>query len=256
MADDGEPIPLRGPARGGTPRRDSRGSHEPRSQPSPAVTPPHALLDEQLDPTLRLETILGMCRRAYEEYQEASVIADSFGAGMMPDGTDDGDLESRRSQIRNEVRRTYNRWFELTAQARSAESEVRKRRLERPLDGPWHDAYDTLRTSLRAEYEGLGPHYELLCDNCAAISVRLRQMEASGRDYDSGEYTDVHKLYLSYINQLQKYTEAMKSESINRQTQDVAEKIVQVFERHFGTSESVAWNEAVLELRQIIEGAA
>jgi len=197
-----------------------------------------------------------MCRRSYEEYQEAADIADSFGAGMMPDGTDDNDLERRRAEIRNEVRQKYNRWFELTAQARNAEGEVRKRSLERPLSGHWSQEYNTLRQSLREEYDGLGPHYELLCDNCAAISIRLRQMEASGRDYDSGEYTDIHKLYLTYINQLQKYTEAMKSESINRQTQDVAERLVQIFERHFGNAYPVEWKTAVDELRQVVESVA
>jgi hypothetical protein len=251
MADDGEHklVPLKPSTR---PRVTSEGA----SPSPPAIVPPHQLADGQLDPTLRLETILGMCRRAYEEYQEACVVADTFGAGMMPDGTDANDLLDALNRVRGEVRRTYQRWFELTAQARKAEDEVRKRKLERPLDGPWLSSYEKLRTSLREEYKGLGPHYELLCDNCAAISIKLRQMEASGRDYDSGEYTELHKLYLSYINQLQKYTEAIKSESINRQTQDVAEKLIQIFERHFGAGYPVEWNQAVLEIRQKIEGAA
>jgi hypothetical protein len=216
---------------------------------------PQELASPILDPIHKLKIVLDAVERAEEEWREACNRADGF-ADVLLTTFEKPEAENRKAELRNEIRKLYNRWYELQQQAHKVEQEVRRRKLEAPLAGRWRDEFNRLREELTEQYAGLGAHYDLLCDNCAATAVRLRQMEESGRDFDSGEYVELHKLHLGYVNQLQKYTEAMKSESINRQTQEVAEKLVQIFERHFGTSFPEQWREAVADLKKEIEAAA
>jgi chromosome segregation ATPase len=192
-----------------------------------------------------------MAQRAYEEYHEACAKADVFSSDDMPDGTNEKDLQDRIDNMRRDVRTAYNRWLETTQHARAAEAEVRKLRYEQPLAGVWKEKFEEIRERLQSEYTGLGPQYDLLCDNLASVSVRVRQLEESGRDYETSEYNELMKLYVTLTNQLQKYTEAMKSESINKQTQDVALKLVAVFERHFGQAYPVEWRTCVTEIKAL-----
>jgi len=64
------------------------------------------------------------------------------------------------------------------------------------------------------------------------------------------------KLHVSIINQIQKYTEAMKSESLYKQTQEVIEEVIRIFESHFGNSYPDVWKKAVVDIRKAVEGAA
>lgn len=202
MADDGEREPT--PLRQAKSVAGSTASTSSRRDPSPAIIIPSELDHAQLDPVARLHDILDMVSRAHDEYQEAAAFADCFGAGMMPPGSSTEEIVDERDKARKNVRVAYNRWFELTAHAKNAEAEVRKKKLEAPLAGQWRGEFMRLREELTTQYSGLGAHYDLLCDNAAATAVRLRQMEESGREYDSSEYVDMHKLHLGYINQLQK----------------------------------------------------
>lgn len=248
--DDGErrPTPL---------KRGSGGSsaHSGMAS-SPAISIPPSLSSPLLDPERHLDTILKMLERAQEELVEATDTADNAGAMSLPADATEKDILQLKEDCRTNVRKAFNRYQDLRVQARKAEQELRRARLEEPLAGQWRAEYDTLRETLRAEYVGLGPQYELLCDNVASCSMRIRQMETSGREYDSGEYAEMMKLYVTLINQLQKYTEAMKSESINKQTQEVVEQIIRICESHFGNTYPEAWRKVVIDIREAVEGAA
>lgn len=223
-----------------------RSDDPPIQFPTVRVDPTAELLaDPLLDPVARLKDILRQTERAHDEWLAAEAKCDD-----LIEGSDQLD------RARQEVRAAYKRWKDYSDQAREVEAEVRRRSLEIPREGKVKQEYDSLVKVLQGQYDGLGPHYDLLCENTAALTIRLRLMETSGRDVSSGEYKEMHDLYLRYVNQLQKYTEAMKSESINRLTQEVAEQIVQIFERHFGNTYPEEWQSAVKELRVLVEEAA
>lgn len=214
--------------------------------PTPTHDPVAELLaDPGLDPTARLKDILRHVDRMHEEWTLAEALCD--------------DLPEDSEKLRDAqafVRGCYSRWLSAQEQAKHAEEEVRKRSLEVPRSGEWAEMCRILTEELKRQYDGLGPHYDLLCENTASLAVRLRMIEASGRDVSSGEYVEMHKLYLGYVNQLQKYTEAMKSQTVSKLTQEVAEQIVQLFERHFGNTYPEEWKVCVQELRGLIEEAA
>lgn len=252
MSDDGErvPVPL---------RRGKKELSAPKAQrePSSDILVPDILSNPLLNAEDHLKLVLQMLERTREELVEATDAVESHGVMDYPPGTEASailtDLESKRA----DVRRAFERYRNLQGIARKTEQELRKHVLEAPLAGKWGDEHRRLRGELVQQYAGLGAQYDMLCDNAAATAVRLRQMEESGRDFESGEYIDMHKLHLGYINQLQKYTEAMKSESINKQTQEVATEIIRIAEQYFGNAYPETWSKFVKDIRGAVgEGSA
>lgn len=215
---------------------------------------PAILASPLLNPELHLKAVLDMLERAREELIEAQVTADSFSGMDLPADTPESDVIEAREKVRANVRRCFARYQELNTQARKAEADFRRRAVEAPLTGRWSQEHVRLRRELQQQYEGLGPQYDLLCDNAAATAVMLRQLEMAGGDFDMSTWKDINELHLKYVGQLQRYTEAMKSESVNRQTQEVAIEIIRVFEAHFGNAYPDVWRKATIEIKSLIEG--
>jgi hypothetical protein len=207
---------------------------------------PTVLDDPQLDPAHRLGLVLEALARTREEWEACERLADDI------DPTDDPEsLEIARRNIRN----AYRRWFEISAQAADLAQLVRRTALEIASNQQWDRLRDDLIVELKEQFDG-GPHYDLLCERVGSLTVRLKQMEASGRDFSPGEHAQLNAQLLSYINQLQKYTEAMKSESISREAQTVAENILQIVEKHCAVTYPELWLTVMKDVRAALESAA
>jgi alkylation response protein AidB-like acyl-CoA dehydrogenase len=202
------------------------------------------LSDPSLDPLARLGVALQQLARARTEWEDACSVADEI-AGDGPDRRDE--LE----QARIIVRAAYKRWSEIGKEAEQLAAQAHR---AKPADD-WQKVAEEKLRELQEQFDG-GPHYDLLCERVAGLHVRLKQMEASGRDYPAAEYAYLNQQLLGYINQLQRYTEAMKTESISREAQGVAEKILQVVERNLATSHPELWRGVVRDVRQALESAA
>jgi hypothetical protein len=202
------------------------------------------LADPMLDPALRLKDIIRQVERAREEWTAEEAACDEI---AEPEAL-------REAQAR--VRTAFNRWHALQDLALKAESEVRRRSLEIPITGKWVEELTSTVEALKEQYDGLGPHYELLCENTARLTIRIRMMDESGRDVASSEMVEMHKLQIAYIGQLQRFTEAMKSQTVTKLTQEVAEAIIQIFERNFANLLPEQWKECITELRAMVEQAA
>ena len=215
--------------------------------PSPPATPlPPPLGDASLDPASRLQVVLEQEHRLREEHQEAQRVADDI------DPTDDPEaLELARRHIRD----AYRRWYEVSGQAAGLADEVRKQHLEMPHAADWDKLHEDTLGELKEAFEG-GPHYDLLCERVAGLHVRLKRMEASGRDVPASEHAQINAQLLGYINQLQKYTEAMKSESISREAQTVAEEILSLVEKHCAVTYPELWLQIMRDVRSALEQAA
>jgi hypothetical protein len=222
-----------------------------RRDPSPA-----SLSSPLLDPEDFLLQSLDQLERAREELVEARSVSDSAGGMSFPPGTSTEDIEKFKADCQRAVRQAFARYQESVNITRKAEADVRRRKLEAPLQGSWAGEHVRLRTELQEQYSGLGPQYDLLCDNAAATAIMLRQLETSGGDFDMDTWKTLHELHLKYLAQLQRYTEAMKSESINRQTQEIVVEVVRVFETHFGNAYPEVWKRATGELKLLVDGAA
>lgn len=216
----------------------SSGTAEPPPEPS-------IFDDPGLDPELRLRYVLFAQRRAYDEWDECCREADNIDPAEDPDL-----LESARRNVRN----AYRRWSEIADQATSLGEQLRRKQLEIPDSPSMQAEYERMLSDLLQQFDG-GPHYRLLCERVAGLHVRLKSMEASGRSYSPSEHHSLNGQLLSYVNQLQKYTETMKSENITKESQAVAEAILGLVEKHLATSQPDLWHAIMRDVRAALEVA-
>jgi|SRR5215472_2468165 len=212
----------------------------------PPPRKPGILDDANLDPTQRLHVCLEQVARLKEEWEEAQRIADDIDPVDNPD-----DLLLARRNIRD----SYRRWYEVSGQAADLADKVRRATLEQPSSAEWDALHASLLGELTESFDG-GPHYALLAERVAGLHVRLKRMEASGREYSPSEHATLNAQLLGYINQLQKYTEAMKSESISREAQTVAEEILALVEKHCAVTYPELWLQIMRDVRSALEAAA
>jgi hypothetical protein len=214
----------------------------------PPQTPAHpTVLDApELDPVNRLNLTLEALRRAYDEWDECQRIADDIDPELDPDA-----LENARRNIRA----AYRRWDEIADRAQAQSESLRRKTLELPTSPEFVAAYEHTLAQLKGQFREGGPHYDLLCERVAGLHVRLKQMETSGRSYSAAEHSQLNGQLLSYINQLQKYTEAMKSESISRESQQVAEAILGLVQKHVAVTYPEMWNLIMHDVRGALEAA-
>jgi hypothetical protein len=207
---------------------------------------PQATLDAVssplLDPTERLNTTLEELSRAHLELERARYEADEIPPGTPPDQIE---------QVLRKQRTAYRRWFEIQQQATQLESEARRRQLEslHLYKQRFQQTYD----DLYAQYGDLGPHYRILVERASAIDARINIIENSGRDLDTSEIVELNKLHTSLVNQLQRYTEATKTESLTRQTQETIQQLMIIIEHRVAPSNPTLWREIVHDVRQTVE---
>jgi len=214
--------------------------------PPPEPPEPTVLQSPALAPEERLRLVLEAEERAREEWAESQRLADDIDPVEDPESL---------ALARRSIRDAYRRWFEVSNQAHDLAEQVRRTSLELRDDVRWGREREQILADLHEQFEG-GPHYDLLAQRVAALAVRLRQMEASGRDYSAQEHSVLNAQMLGYINQLQKYTEAMKSESISREAQTVAEEILQLVEKHCAVTYPELWLGIMKDVRAALESAA
>lgn len=211
-----------------------RGSEPPRSGP---------LADPNLDLALRLSLVLQALGMARAELDEATVALQRIPTSAAP---------KLLASARTAQRGAYARWHKLTADA--DELAERARRARTSID--FAKLYDETLAELQDEFQSGGPHYDLLCERVAGLHVRLREMEQAGRAYPPQEHARLNTQLLAYINQLQRYTEAMKTETISKEAQGVAEKILMIVEKNLATSYPELWRGVMREVRMALEQAA
>lgn len=185
-----------------------------------------------------------MARAELEEAQAALRALEEDGAAQGSQG------KKAIAAARASVRTTYARWHKLTEDADDLAERCRRGRTS--ID--YAKLYNETLRQLREEFDG-GPHYELLCERVAGLHVRLKEMEGVGRAYPPQEHARLNAQLLAYVNQLQKYTETMKSESISREAQGVAEKLLMIVEKNLATSYPELWRSVMREVRLALEAA-
>ena len=200
--------------------------------------------DPSIDPTERLKTVISEVRRAREDLDRCRFQADT-----LPSGTPDDIIQDYERRTRN----AYRRWYDAQHQAVSLEQETRRRKLESL--SLYMRQYEDTRTALLQEYGDLGPQYRMLVDRMAAVDTRIKVMERSGRDVEPAEFEGLHKTHLALINQLQKYTEAQKSETLTKQTQDTVSAVMVIIEHRIANTNPQLWREIVGDVRKAIEAA-
>lgn len=117
----------------------------------------------------------------------------------------------------------------------------------------WKTREAQIAQSLVAEYGGNGPVYELLCRRLAEVTVRLEQLRESTASMDTNEYVKLVQLQTGTVAQLQRYTEATKTETVSKEVKEVGLGIMREAEKVLGTRYPELYNEFVEAVRERLQ---
>lgn len=111
--------------------------------------------------------------------------------------------------------------------------EVQRRSLEIRLRPEAKQRYEEMVGALRTEYEGRGPQYEMLIQGTVRVHIYLDEMSASGRAFTLNEFESLSRLHMNYIERLQHYTEATKTEVFTKALNLASMQLIEMAEREF-----------------------
>lgn len=138
----------------------------------------------------------------------------------------------------------------IAGELRDEEEKLQRTQLDKPLSAPNSpnpatDIYD----ELLQQYGDLGTHYRILCQTLAQNQAKLQQLNLSERDVPVDEYIKLSDLNTKLIAQLQKYTEATRSQTVSQDLQTLAEELMHVVERCIGPTQPKLFADIVRAVR-------
>lgn len=142
---------------------------------------------------------------------------------------------------------------ETDAQIERLEEQLRRQRAESMAPDlqpeKWRVREQELYEELTVHYQGRGPVYENLCKQLAEITVRVEQLRDANVVTSTGDYTKLHQLRIQTIGQLQRFTEATKSEALTKQSQEVGLGLMRIVEGVVAPRAPELYNEIVQAVR-------
>ncbi len=112
----------------------------------------------------------------------------------------------------------------------------------------WRERHALIRDELIQTYKGRGAQYDLLIDELSRHKLAIEQMRAAPVPLDMAEYNKLAITILGHVNQLQKFTEASKTESIRTEVNEAIEGTLKVVESYIAPSYPNLWLEIVTEV--------
>lgn len=126
----------------------------------------------------------------------------------------------------------------------------------------WRNHRADVLAGLHESYHGKGAQYDLLCTRLASVTVMIDQLEDSPTSIDPSQYEKLVTAQTHLINQLQKFTEATKSETIRSEVQEAIVRMMVIVEHHVAPTYPQLWNTITQDVIQragggeIVEHAA
>lgn len=134
---------------------------------------------------------------------------------------------------------------DIRSDLEGVEKEVRELRQVEDEQGHWNRRYNALFALLYDQYDGLGPQYTILVQNTACSQVRLEQLIAAGCDLTEPGYQRATKDIRDWVQTLQRYTEAQKSETILVHQKQAIVKVLKVLEEYMLSYDPDLWKAAL-----------
>lgn len=147
------------------------------------------------------------------------------------------------------ARSAWRLWVEAREELRREEDSARRRELEGQRSDSARERIEHLTQVLISQYDGLGPQYELMCRSLAEVRVRREQVSQSGRDITSDEFAKLAELEIRIVGQIQKHTEATKSESLSKEAKEMALAVLRHVERVVAPRNPRLWRDVVQEVK-------
>lgn len=118
----------------------------------------------------------------------------------------------------------------------------------------WAQRKSDITAQLKQAYKGRGPQYDYLCEELAEAKVAVEQVRSHPTGIDPDKLLKFQDRVTSVTNQLQKYTEAQKSEIRREEVQVAVEATLQVVEVHIAATYPILWREIVEDVVRRLGG--
>ena len=141
-------------------------------------------------------------------------------------------------------------WRKIAREVGVHAEKVRTFELEIANQPIWQKQWEDLVASLKAQYRGQGPHYNLLCEDVADIAIRLRRIRQSERTLAPRDAYAWHHMLHEAIKRLQMYTESTKVETTKREVNAVTANLLNILETIIKPENPALWEGCVLAIRR------
>lgn len=142
------------------------------------------------------------------------------------------------------------RYVELIREYRKEKRKLDERRTEVAVSVAYEQEVKTIEKKLLAQYGSRGPQYEVLCRILAPLVVRLMRSHSGEMRLSAGEQNDLTKTVQGIIAQLQRHTEALRTEN-TQMIQQVAVHLLRSIEPRLSHQPEL-WGEIVSTVRKAL----
>lgn len=105
-----------------------------------------------------------------------------------------------------------------------------------------------LKRDLLAQYGDLGPQYLVLVDRLISVVLQAEALEDQHLPFDPEEHRAITYQIKSLVDQLQKHTESVKQEVVNKKIETQVIRVLEVVERVVAPQSPVLWQNVVHSL--------
>jgi hypothetical protein len=107
-----------------------------------------------------------------------------------------------------------------------------------------------LRRKLLAHYGDLGPQYPLLVERLVQAHLRATASDAQGHLVDAEEHRKDSEAVLRAVAALQKYTESLKQEVIQKKVETAVIRVVEIIEAVVLPVAPQLWNDCIAAIAE------
>lgn len=112
----------------------------------------------------------------------------------------------------------------------------------------WATRRDQKLRDYRLAYQGKGPQYETLCERLADATVMIEILQSAPLTIDSTEYQRMNQTVVLLTNQLQKFTEATKTQAIKTEINEALGRFMDLMEELIAPDHPQLWDSVVREV--------
>lgn len=153
-------------------------------------------------------------------------------------------------------------WLDLGGAVHNAERELVSRSTAQEQAAYWTQRQTQIFSRISQQYKGMGPQYEVLVSSLTNTILRLEKAEFTSPDGNPApqlevkEFVLLQQLITSQVNQLQRYTEAQKTEVIKTEVNAAMLKVLEIVEHAVAPDYPQLWNRIVTDVKTAVMTAA
>lgn len=193
------------------------------------------LLLPGLDPDALMRSLISQREQTFDVWQAATLEVQS---------------PSRSPRAAIEYQVAVQSLRQIDDQIRQVTMDIARRYAEQMARAKWRDRLEEVRTALLTRYRVRGPQYEVLANQLAMAEVKMEMLAESPTPEDPREYATLATIVRTLTNQLQKYTESIKTEVIREEVNEAVVKVLTLVEHHVAPENPQMWKRLVDDIER------